>query len=174
MQAILGSVDEPGRLADLVASNMRLESKAAQAILEEADPLARLQKVHEHLGTELEVSTLQAKIQSEAQEEMSRGQREYYLREQLRAIRRELGDENERARELGQLRQSLEKKRLPAEVRAEALKQLGRMEQMQPESAEASIIRAYLDWILDLPWSRAASDRLDVKKAAADPGPGPL
>jgi len=167
VQAILGSVDEPGRLADLVASNMRLESKVAQAILEEPDPLARLQKVHEHLGTELEVSTLQAKIQSEAQEEMSRGQREYYLREQLRAIRRELGDENDRARELGQLRQGLEKKRLPSEVRSEALKQLGRMEQMQPESAEASIIRAYLDWILELPWSSGTRDRLDVKKAAA-------
>ncbi len=167
VQAILGSVDEPGRLADLVASNMRLESKVAQAILEEPDPLARLQKVHEHLGTELEVSTLQAKIQSEAQEEMSRGQREYYLREQLRAIRRELGDENDRARELGQLRQGLETKRLPSEVRAEALKQLGRMEQMQPESAEASIIRTYLDWILELPWSSGTRDRLDVKKAAA-------
>ncbi|MCF8032238.1 MAG: endopeptidase La [Desulfarculaceae bacterium] len=166
VQAILGSVDEAGRLADLVASNMRLESEAAQGILEENDPLMRLQKVHEHLGTELEVSTLQAKIQSEAQEEMSRGQREYYLREQLRAIRRELGDENDRAREMGQLRESLEKKRLPSEVRAEALKQLGRMEQMQPESAEASIIRTYLDWILDLPWSTGSKDRLDVKKAA--------
>ncbi|MCB2225138.1 MAG: endopeptidase La [Desulfarculaceae bacterium] len=166
VQAILGSVDEPGRLADLVASNMRLETKAAQGILEESDPVMRLTKVHEHLGTELEVSTLQAKIQSEAQEEMSRGQKEYYLREQLRAIRRELGDENDRARELGELRQSLEKKRLPAEVREEALKQLSRMEQMQPESAEASIIRTYLDWILDLPWSSGSKDRLDVKKAA--------
>ena len=166
VQAILGSVDEPGRLADLVASNMRLDPKAAQAILEEPEPLARLQKVHEHLGTELEVSTLQAKIQSEAQEEMSRGQREYFLREQLRAIRRELGDADERNREMSQLRQSLEKKRLPSEVRAEALKQLGRMEQMQPESAEAAIIRTYLDWILDLPWSSGSKDRLDVKKAA--------
>jgi ATP-dependent Lon protease len=165
VQAILSSVEEPGRLADLVASNMRLEIKTAQAILEESDPSVRLQKVYEHLGTELEVSTLQAKIQSEAQEEMSRGQREYYLREQLRAIRRELGDADDRQREMGQLRQSLEKKRLPAEVRSEALKQLGRLEQMQPESAEASIIRTYLDWILELPWSSGSRDRLDVKAA---------
>ncbi|MEW5913653.1 MAG: endopeptidase La [Thermodesulfobacteriota bacterium] len=165
--AILGSVDEPGRLADLVASNLRLETKAAQAILEEAEPLERLRKVHEHLGTELEVSTIQARIQSEAQEEMTKTQREYYLREQLRAIRRELGDGDERHRELSRLRQSLSEQGLPAEVRAEALKQLGRLEQMQPESAEATVIRSYLDWISDLPWSTASRDRLDLKKAQA-------
>ncbi|RJX30479.1 MAG: endopeptidase La [Desulfarculus sp.] len=165
--AILSSVDEPGRLADLVASNLRLETKAAQAILNELDPLERLRKVHEHLGTELEVSTIQARIQSEAQEEMSKTQREYYLREQLRAIRRELGDADERHRELSRLRQSLSEQGLPAEVRAEALKQLGRLEQMQPESAEAAVIRSYLDWISDLPWSTASRDRLDLKKAQA-------
>ncbi|MCF8099328.1 MAG: endopeptidase La, partial [Desulfarculaceae bacterium] len=129
------------------------------------DPLKRLEMVHEHLGTELEVSTLQAKIQSEAQEEMSRGQREYYLREQLRAIRRELGDADERQREMAQLRETLEKKRLPAEAKNESLKQLSRLEQMQPESAEASIIRAYLDWIIDLPWQKGSRDRLDLTEA---------
>ncbi|BEQ14017.1 endopeptidase La [Desulfoferula mesophila] len=165
VQAILSSVEEVGRLADLVASNMRLDITTAQAILEEADPLKRLEMVHEHLGTELEVSTLQAKIQSEAQEEMSRGQREYYLREQLRAIRRELGDADERQREMAQLREALEKKRLPAEARDESLKQLGRLEQMQPESAEASIIRSYLDWIIDLPWQKGSRDRLDLVEA---------
>ncbi|MBU1277480.1 MAG: endopeptidase La [Proteobacteria bacterium] len=165
VQAILGSVEEVGRLADLVASNMRLEIKTGQAILEQNDPLKRLEMVHEHLGTELEVSTIQAKIQSEAQEEMSRGQREYYLREQLRAIRRELGDADERQRELSQLRESLEKKRLSAEARTEAMKQFSRLEQMQPESAEASIIRAYLDWIVELPWQSGSRDRLDLKEA---------
>ncbi len=164
--AILGSVEEPGRLADLVASNLRLETKTAQIILEETGPLARLQKVHEHLGTELEVSTIQARIQSEAQEEMSKTQREYFLREQLRAIRRELGDADDRQRELRELKETLNKKRLSKEVRAEALKQLSRLEQMQPESAEAAVIRSYLDWIVDLPWSSGSRDRLDVKKAS--------
>ncbi|MCB2192808.1 MAG: LON peptidase substrate-binding domain-containing protein, partial [Deltaproteobacteria bacterium] len=165
VQAILSSVEEVGRLADLVASNMRLDINTAQAILEQTDPLKRLEMVHEHLGTELEVSTLQAKIQSEAQEEMSRGQREYYLREQLRAIRRELGDADERQREMAQLRETLEKKRLPAEARDESLKQLSRLEQMQPESAEASIIRSYLDWIIDLPWQKGSRDRLNLTEA---------
>jgi len=165
VQAILSSVEDVGRLADLVASNMRLDINTAQAILEQNDPLKRLEMVHEHLGTELEVSTLQAKIQSEAQEEMSRGQREYYLREQLRAIRRELGDADERQREMAQLREALEKKRLPAEAKEESLKQLSRLEQMQPESAEAAIIRSYLDWIIDLPWQKGSRDRLDLTEA---------
>jgi ATP-dependent Lon protease len=163
--AILGSVETPGRLADLVASNLRLETKIAQGILGETNSLSRLQKVHEHLGTELEVSTIQARIQSEAQEEMSKTQREYFLREQLRAISRELGDADNRQRELRELKEALDKKRLSKEVRTEALKQFSRMEQMQPESAEAAVIRGYLDWIVDLPWSNGSRDRLDLKKA---------
>ncbi len=165
VMAILNSVDEPGRLADLVASNLRLGMAEAQQILEILNPLHRLEVVHGHLGKELEVSNLQAKIQSQAQEEMSKSQREYYLREQIRAIRRELGDAEERSQELGQLRLIIEKKRLPAEVKKEALKQLGRLEQMQPEAAEATIVRTYLDWIVELPWSSSTRDRLDLARA---------
>jgi ATP-dependent Lon protease len=102
--AILSSVEEPGRLADLVASNLRLGMAESQEILEEGDPVGRLTLVHGYLGKELEVSNLQARIQSEAQEEMSKSQREYYLREQLRAIRRELGDAEERHQELSELK----------------------------------------------------------------------
>lgn len=163
--AILNSVEEPGRLADLVASNLRLGMSESQEILEEGDPVSRLGLVHGHLGKELEVSNLQARIQSEAQEEMSKSQREYYLREQLRAIRRELGDAEERHQELADLRVTLEKKGLPAEVKQEALKQLSRLEMMQPEAAEATIIRTYLDWIVDLPWSKSSRDKLDIAKA---------
>ena len=163
--AILTSVEDPGRLADLVASNLRLKITDAQEILEEMDPVARLAKVHAHLGKELEVTTLQANIQSQAQEEMSKSQREYYLREQIRAIRRELGDGEERHQELAELRRRLEKKAMPAEVRVESLKQLARLEQMQPEAAEATIVRTFLDWIVDLPWSRGTRDRLDIKRA---------
>ncbi len=165
VMSILDSVEDPGRLADLVASNLRLKIPEAQEILESDDAVARLELVHTQLSKELEVSTMQAKIQSEAQEEMSKSQREYYLREQIRAIRRELGDAEDRSQELMTLREQLMKKPLPEEVSAEALKQLSRLEQMQPEAAEATIVRTYLDWILDLPWKKSSRDRLDIKRA---------
>ncbi len=163
--AILSSVEEPGRLADLVCSNLRLKMEEAQAILEEVDPLKRLELVHAQLSKELEVSTLQAKLQSEAQDEMTKSQREYYLREQLRAIRRELGDSEERGQELSELRQQIMKLKLSEAARGEALKQLSRLEHMPPEAAEATIIRTYLDWLKDLPWNKSSRDLLDLKKA---------
>ncbi len=163
--AILNSVEEPGRLADMVASNLRLKTVDSQQILEQTDPVARLGLVHGHLGKELEVSTMQAKIQSEAKEEMSKSQRDYFLREQLRAIRRELGDAEDRHQELIDLRLALENKKLPAEALKEAMKQLTRLEQMQPEAAEATIVRNYLDWVLELPWSDSTKDRLDINRA---------
>ncbi len=163
--AILNSVETPGRLADMVASNLRLRIDNAQEILEELDTMKRLQLVHGHLGKELEVSTIQAQIQSEAQEEISKTQREYYLREQIRAIRRELGDGEDRAAELFELRQQIMEMRLPEEVHQESLKQLSRLEMMQPESAEATVIRTFLDWVVDLPWTKSTRDRLDIKKA---------
>ncbi|MBI4798786.1 MAG: LON peptidase substrate-binding domain-containing protein, partial [Desulfarculus sp.] len=166
VMAILNSVEEPGRLADMVASNLRLKIEEAQEILEEGDPVERLKKVHEHLGKELEVSTMQAKIQSEAKEEMTKSQREYFLREQMRAIRRELGDADERHQELMDLRQALENKGLAEEARKEAFKQLGRLEQMQPEAAEANILRTYLDWVVELPWAESTKDRMDIARAA--------
>ena len=163
--AILNSVEDPGRLADMVASNLRLKVSQAQQVLETLDPVERLKLLNTLLSQELEVSAIQAKIQSEAQEEMSRSQREYFLREQLRAIRRELGDADERHQELMELRKSLEEMKLPEQVRVEALKQLGRLEQMPPESAEATVIRTYLDWIIELPWAKSTRDRLDLGRA---------
>ncbi|MGD9124691.1 MAG: endopeptidase La, partial [Desulfarculaceae bacterium] len=165
VMAILNSVEEPGRLADLVASNLRLKIDQAQEILEQDDPVRRLELVHSQLSKELEVSTMQAKIQSEAQEEMSKTQREYFLREQVRAIRRELGDADDRLQELSDLRATISEMPMPREARQEALKQLSRLEHMQPESAEATIVRTYLDWIVELPWSRSTRDRLDIKRA---------
>ena len=166
VMAILNSVEDPGRLADMVASNLRLKISDAQEILQETVPEVRLELVHGHLGKELEVSTMQAKIQSEAQEEMSKSQREYFLREQLRAIRRELGDGEDRHQELEELRQAVAKAKPPKEVAAEANKQIDRLGSMQPEAAEATIIRTYLDWIIDLPWSKSTRDRLDLKRAS--------
>jgi ATP-dependent Lon protease len=163
--AILDSLDEPGRLADLVASNLKLKIEEAQAALEAQEPVDRLGLVNEFLNKELKVSTMQAKIQSEAREEMDRSQREYFLREQLRAIKRELGDADERAEEAADYRDKLARARLPQEADREAQKQLSRLEQMHPDAAEATIIRTYLDWLVELPWSKSTRDRLDIKMA---------
>lgn len=163
--SILESIEEPGRLADLVASNLHLKTPESQAILEEADPIHRLIKVNDYLRRELEVSTMQAKIQSEAKEEIDRTQREYFLREQMRAIKKELGEVDERAEELEEYRQKIVKARMPREAEEEALKQLSRLEQMHPEAAEASMVRTYLDWLVELPWSKSTRDKLDLKEA---------
>ncbi len=162
---LLNSVEDPGRLSDLVASNLRLRVEEAQEILEIPDPMQRLLKVNECLAKELELSTVQARIQSEAKEEMNRTQREYYLREQLRAIKRELGDLDERDEEIEDLRKRIDKARLPKVAREEVLKQLNRLEQMHPDAAEASMVRTYLDWLVEIPWNRATRDHLDLKKA---------
>ncbi len=165
LMMIINNIEEPGRLADLVGSNLRLKITESQAILEEADPVKRLRLVNELLTKELEVSTVQAKIQSDAKEEMGKSQREYYLREQLHALQKELGDGDERGQEIDDLLRKLKKTRMPKSVRKEAKKQVSRMEMMHPDSSEATIIRTYIDWILDLPWKKGSKDQLDLKAA---------
>lgn len=162
---VLESVDDPGRLADLVASNLELPVDKAQEILELFDPIERLKSVSDLLGKEVQVLTMQAKIQSQAREEMTKTQREYYLREQMRAIRSELGETDERSKEFKDLRQKIKKAKMPEEVEKEAHKELGRLEQMHPDSAEASIVRTYLDWLIEMPWSKSTPNNLDIKKA---------
>jgi ATP-dependent Lon protease len=163
--AILNSIEEPGPLADLIASNLRLKMEDSQEILEEADPVARLQRVNEFLTKELAVSTVQARIQSEAKEEMGKGQRDYYLREQLRAIRKELGEYEDKNREIDELRKKLTQIKMPKEAKEEALKQLSRLEQMHPESAETTMVRTFLDWMVSLPWDKKSREKIDVKEA---------
>ncbi|MDR1920358.1 MAG: endopeptidase La [Candidatus Adiutrix sp.] len=163
--AILDNIDDPGRLADMVASNLRIKVEMAQKVLETEDPLERLRLVNSVLAQELKVATMQAKLDSEAREEMDKSQREYYLREQLRAIKRELGEEGAKDDELADYREKIKKAHLPKEVSAEALKQLARMEWTHPDAAESSLIRTYLDWILDLPWSVSTRDHLDLAEA---------
>lgn len=163
--AILNSLEEPGKLADLVATNLRLKTFEAQAILETIDPVKRLKKVSEYLNKELEVSVVQAKIQSEAKEEMSKIHREYFLREQLRAIKKELGDIDERTEEITDFKARIKKAKMPQEVEKEAFKQLSRLEFMHPDAAESSIVRTYLDWLVDLPWNKSTKDKLDIRKA---------
>jgi len=162
---VLSSVENPIRLADLVVANLRLKVKEAQEVHEINDPVRRLQKVNEYLTRELQLSTVQAKIQSEAKEEMSRTQREYYLREQLRAIKRELGELEDKDDEIEEFHKKIVKAKMPAYAEKEALKQLNRLEQMHPDAAEASLIRGYLEWLVELPWRRSTRDRLDLRAA---------
>ena len=165
MMFVLESVDDPGRLADLVASNLELTVEKAQEILEILDPVERLKTLNELLGKEVQVLTMQAKIQSQAKEEITKTQREYFLREQMRAIRSELGEADERTDEFKALQQKIKKAKMPREVEKEARRELERLEQMHPDAAEASMVRTYLDWLIDMPWSKATTDNLDLHKA---------
>jgi len=155
VSAILSGIDDPGRLADVVASNLRLKVEQAQSLLEMADPIEKLQRVNELLSKELEVSAIQAKIQSDAREEISKGQREYFLREQMRAIHKELGDIDEKAQEIADYTEKIKKAKMSKGAEKEAFKQLKRLEQMHPDAAEASIVRTYLDWLVEVPWSKS-------------------
>jgi ATP-dependent Lon protease len=165
LMSILNSIEEPGRLGNLIASNLHLKLEEAQGVLEENEGIRRLIKVNDYLRRELEVSTMQAKIQSEAKEEIDRTQREYFLREQLRAIKKELGEIDEKAEELEDYQQKIAKARMPKSAEEEALKQVSRLEQMHPDAAEATMVRTYLDWLVELPWSKSTRDKLDLKEA---------
>ncbi|MDA8159695.1 MAG: endopeptidase La [Desulfobacteraceae bacterium] len=167
LMVILNNIEEPGRLADLVVSNLRLKTAESQSVLETFDPVERLKKVSEFLRKELEVSTLQAQIESVAREEMGKSQREYYLREQMHALKKELGDDDDRSAEIDELKARIKKKRMPPPAREEAEKQLKRFEMMHPEASEATVVRTYLDWLLDVPWQRGTKDKLDLKNAKA-------
>jgi len=162
---ILEGIDDPGRLADLVASNIDLTVEKAQEVLEILNPIQRLKVINEILGKEVQVLTMQAKIQSQAKEEMTKSQREYFLREQMRAIRSELGEVDERAKEFKEIRQKIRKAKMPKEVEKEAFREMDRLEQMHPDAAEASMVRTYLDWLVEMPWSKPTVDNLDLRKA---------
>lgn len=162
---VLNNIEDPGRLADLVGSNLNLKIEEAQQVLEIFNPIDRLIKVNELLSKEVELSSMQAKIQSQAKEEMTKTQRDYFLREQLRAIKNELGDADERTKEIIDLKKKVKKAKMPKEVEKEANKQLDRLEQMHPDAAEASIVRTYLDWLVELPWEVSTKDNLDIKAA---------
>ena len=167
LMMIINNIEEPGRLADLVGSNLRLKVSESQRILETTQPVERLKLVADLLHKELEVSTVQAKIQSDAKQEMTKSQREYFLREQLHALKKELGDEDSYSQEIDELRTKIKKKRMPKYAKKEAKKQLKRLDMMHPDASEATIIRTYIDWILDLPWKKSSKDKLDLKIASA-------
>ncbi|MDZ4693938.1 MAG: endopeptidase La [Deltaproteobacteria bacterium] len=159
---VLQNVEEPGRIADLVAANLTLKLPEAQALLETDDPVARLQNVNEALEREIGILEVQSRIQTRAKEEMSKTQRDYFLREQMRQIRNELGDTDVFRDEIEELRVKIEGRRLDDEARREAGKQLKRLEMMSPESAESAVIRNYLDWLVEIPWQETTDLAVDL------------
>ncbi|WP_040335974.1 endopeptidase La [Candidatus Magnetobacterium casense] len=165
IMVVIENLDDPGRLADLVASNIGLKTDQAQNVFEIDDPVERLSKVGEMLNREIELLMVQQKIQSEARGEIDKTQREYFLREQLKAIQKELGDIDERMEEVREFKKKIEEAKMPEKVLKEAEKQLKRIEKMHPDSAEAATVRTYLDWLVELPWSKATTDNLDIKTA---------
>jgi ATP-dependent Lon protease len=162
---IAANVEEPGRLADLTAANLEMKVEDAQQILEITDPVQRLKKVYEHLAKELELLDVQSKISSEAKGEMDKLQRQYFLRQQMKAIQKELGEGSEIQEEINSYRLKLKKMKVAKEVSEELEKQINRLSQMHPESAETAVVRNYLDWMFDLPWNKSTVDNLDLIKA---------
>ncbi len=163
--AIATNLDDPARLSDLVASNLDLKVEKAQEVLELLDPVERLRRVHQLMAKEIEVLEIQNDINTQARGEMDKSQREFYLRQQMRAIQQELGEGNELQEEIEQYRSKIKKAKMPAEVVEEAERQLGRLERMHPDAAETATLRNYLDWMVSLPWSKSTKDNLDLKKA---------
>lgn len=166
IMVVVENIDDPGRLADIIVSNLGLKVDAAQEVLEIISPVVRLKKVNEILNKELEVLSMQQKIQAEARGEIDKTQREYYLREQLKAIQKELGETDDRAEEISEFKKRIEEAKMPEKVAKESEKQLKRLERMHPDTAEASTVRTYLEWLVELPWSRSTKDNLDIKAAS--------
>ncbi|MCK5163976.1 MAG: endopeptidase La [Desulfobacula sp.] len=162
---LLSHIESVGKLADLVASNLNLKVEDAQSLLEITDGTERLKKVNDLLARELDLSTVQAKIQIDVKDEISRNQRDYYLREQVKAIHRELGESDEKLAEIKEFKAKIKKCKMPQDCEKEAKKQLKRLEQMHSDSSEASVVRTYLDCIVELPWSKATKDFLDIPKS---------
>lgn len=162
---LLSHIESPGKLADLVASNLNLKVEDAQMLLEITDAIERLKKVNDLLARELDLSTVQAKIQTNVKDEISKNQRDYYLREQVKAIHRELGESDEKLAEIEEFKAKIKKCKMPPDCEEQAHKQLKRLEQMHYDSSEASVVRTYLDCIVGLPWSKSTKDFLDIAKA---------
>ncbi len=161
---VLDDIQDPGRLADLVASNLNLPISEAQMILETLDSAERLKKISDILNREVEILSMQTKIKTAAKEEISKTQKEFFLREQMKAIKNELGD-GEKQDEFQEIQDKILAAKMPPEAEKEALKQLARLEKMHPDSSESSITHTYLDWLLDLPWSISSKEDLDLERA---------
>ncbi len=165
LQIAVMNINHPGKLADLVASNLNLSLEEKQQILELVDVKKRLEKLTVFINRELEVLEIGNKIQHEVQSELSKNQREYFLRQQLEAIKKELGEEDERTMEIKELKQKIKKAKMPKEVEKVALRELDRLAKMPPGAAEYTVARTYLDWLIAIPWAKSTRDNLDIQKA---------
>ncbi len=166
LSTVAMNIDDPGRLADFVASSMpSLPTRDKQEILETPDVMARLRTINRHLTKELEVQQLRNKIQSEVQDQVQQSQREYYLREQMKAIQKELGEVDESSRDVDELRQKIEAAGMPEEVKKEALKELTRLSRISPMAADYSVTRNYIEWLAVLPWNKSSGTEVDILKA---------
>jgi ATP-dependent Lon protease len=162
---VLDDVSDPGRIADLIASNLGIKVQDAQRVLETTDPKERLKIVNDLLAAEVDVLQMQTKIRGQTKDDMSKSQREYFLREQMKQIKNELGETDSKSEEIEELREKLLACGMAPHVEAEVLKQLHRLERMHPDASEATMVRTYLDWMIDLPWSKMSQDSLDLKVA---------
>ena len=165
LQIAVANLDDPEALGHMIAGSLRIRVEEKQALLEERNVTKRLRRLSEILARELEVMELGSKIQSEVQSEMDKTQREYLLREQMKAIQRELGEEDETQAEVNELRRRLEEAELPETPRRAAERELSRLERLPAAAAEYGVIRTYLEWILDLPWHQSTEDNLDIEHA---------
>ena len=168
LQTIAMNIDEPGRLVDFIASSLPfLTTIDKQELLETPDVEARLNRVNKHLVKELEVQQLRNKIQSEVQDQVQQSQRDYYLREQLKAIQKELGEADEGQKDIEELREKIEAAGMPEETKKETLKELNRLSRMSPMAADYSLTRNYIEWLAVLPWSKSSGHDVDIPEAKA-------
>src|SRR6185503_13846166 len=165
LQLALANLDDPVAISHLIAGSLRIDTAEKQELLEENDVAARLRKLSALLARELEVISIGSRIQSQVQSEVDRGQREFILRQQLKAIQEELGELDEQSAEANELREQLAAIDLPDEVRKQADRELGRLERLPPAAAEHGVIRGYLEWIASLPWDKSTKDNLDLEHA---------
>src|ERR1700678_3216711 len=166
LQTIAANIQEPSRAADFIASSLPFLTTAdKQALLESADVAVRLEKINQFLAKEIEVQQLRNKIQTEVQDQVQQSQRDYYLREQLKAIQKELGEVDEGQRDIDELRQKIEDAGMPEDVKKEALKELNRPSRMSPMASDSSLVRNYVEWLASLPWARSSGTKVDLGKA---------
>jgi len=165
LQTIAMNIEDPGRLVDFIASSLPfLATTDKQELLETPDVTARLERINKHLAKELEVQQLRNKIQSEVQDQVQQSQRDYYLREQMKAIQKELGDADEGQKDIEDLREKIEAAGMPEETKKEALKELNRLSRMSPMAADYSLTRNYIEWLAVLPWSKSSGSEVDIVK----------
>ncbi|MGA1868061.1 MAG: endopeptidase La [bacterium] len=160
------NIEDPGKLADIIVGNLNLKVEESQIVLEIIDPVERLKKVNDLLAKELEVLAMQRKIQMEADQYSKKDHREYLLRQQMKAIQHELGQIDDKTAEIDELKLKVAKAKMPSQVEKEALKQINRLERMPAEAVEASVVRTYVEWLIEVPWNKQTDDNLDIKKAS--------